>query len=211
MRVGPRAASACPRSEAATLSASASASIARASSTPPMIGRLVQAADFQRLLATPPRGRSAHFLLHHLAAEPTRPAWRAPASTAVTKSTSDTQAQTAPAPAEDARQTPASHADSRLTTGSAPKLSSSVDNFLFGCWLGCVVPKRHARRSVTRSMLKRQMRAAAQRHEGGLAQGLWLVRLRQGFPVAQFPSADSDALRAAARTELDRLFGQAAA
>jgi len=72
------------------------------------------------------------------------------------------------------------------------------------------VPKRHARRSVTRSMLKRQMRAAAQRHEGGLAQGLWLVRLRQGFPVAQFPSADSDALRAAACTELDRLFGQAA-
>jgi ribonuclease P protein component len=60
-------------------------------------------------------------------------------------------------------------------------------------------------------MLKRQMRAAAQRHEAGLAQGLWLVRLRQGFPVAQYPSADSQALRDAARAELDRLFGQAAA
>jgi hypothetical protein len=60
-------------------------------------------------------------------------------------------------------------------------------------------------------MLKRQMRAAAQRHEGGLAHGLWLVRLRQGFSVAQFHSADSIALRSVARAELDRLFGQVAA
>ena len=60
-------------------------------------------------------------------------------------------------------------------------------------------------------MLKRQMRAAAQRVEATLPQGLWLVRLRQGYPVAQFPSADSAALRTAARAELDRLFRQAAA
>lgn len=72
-----------------------------------------------------------------------------------------------------------------------------------------MVPKRHARRAVTRSLLKRQMRSAAQRHESSLAPGLWLVRLRQGFPVAQFPSADSQALREAARAELDRLFAQA--
>jgi ribonuclease P protein component len=98
-----------------------------------------------------------------------------------------------------------------LSTGVEPKLSSPVDNFGTERWLGCVVPKRHARRAVTRSMLKRQMRAAAQRYEAGLAHGMWLVRLRQGFPVAQFPSADSKALRDAARTELDRLFGLAAA
>lgn len=73
-------------------------------------------------------------------------------------------------------------------------------------WLGCVVPKRHARRAVTRSVLKRQIRAAVERYEHGLEAGLWLVRLRQPFAPAQFPSADSEALRAAARGELDRLF-----
>jgi large subunit ribosomal protein L34 len=39
----------------------------------PMIGRLVQSADFQRLLATPLRSRSAHFAVHHLR-RPSRPA-----------------------------------------------------------------------------------------------------------------------------------------
>ena len=142
-----------------------------------MIGRLVQAADFQRLLASPPLKRSAHFFVHHVAGVP---------------------------------------ADSRppryreLSTGDEPKLSAPVDKLLSSRWLGCVVPKRHARRAVTRSLLKRQMRSAAQRHESSLAPGLWLVRMRQGFPVAQFPSADSQALRDAARDELDRLFAQAA-
>jgi ribonuclease P protein component len=98
-----------------------------------------------------------------------------------------------------------------LSTDREQKLSKAVDNFPAGRWLGCVAPKRHARRAVTRNVLKRQMRAAAQRHEAGLAQGLWLVRLRQGFPVAQFPSADSDKLRTAARSELERLFGQLSA
>lgn len=206
MRAVPRAASAFPRSETDAASARASISAARApilSSS--MIGRLLQAADFQRLLATPPRGRSAHFLLHHLVAEPTRPVWRPRAACVVAPA----EGASAQAPGEAAL--PQSGAESKLSTGVEPKLSSSVDNFGTERWLGCVVPKRHARRAVTRSMLKRQMRAAAQRHEAGLAHGMWLVRLRQGFPVAQFPSADSKALRDAARTELDRLFGQAAA
>jgi len=69
-----------------------------------------------------------------------------------------------------------------------------------------VVPKRHARRAVTRSLLKRQVRGAFERHEAALPQGLWLVRLRQGFAVAEFPSARSAALQLAARTELDQLF-----
>ena len=38
--------------------------------------------------------------------------------------------------------------------------------------------------------------------------GLLAIR---SIPVAQFPAADSQALRDAARAELDRLFGQAAA
>ncbi len=75
---------------------------------------------------------------------------------------------------------------------------------------GAVVPKRHARRAVTRSLLKRQVYAALARRPG-LSGGLWVVRLRAPFDRAQFKSAASDALRAAARAELDRLLDDALA
>ena len=85
-----------------------------------------------------------------------------------------------------------------------------MDDLPTGHWFGAVVPKRHARRSVTRSLLKRQVRAAVLRHAGRLAPGLWLVRLRAPFAPAQFPSAASDALRDAARSELEQLLQRAA-
>ncbi len=78
-------------------------------------------------------------------------------------------------------------------------------------WLGLVIPKRHARRSVTRSLLKRQIRVAARAHESGLAAGLWVVRLRSGFDRQAFPSAASAALACAAREELAALFERASA
>lgn len=79
-------------------------------------------------------------------------------------------------------------------------------------WLGCIVPKRHARRAVTRNMLRRQARAAMQRHAELLRPGLWLIRLRQPFArSAGFVSADSPALRMAAMSELDRLLSRVAA
>jgi ribonuclease P protein component len=71
--------------------------------------------------------------------------------------------------------------------------------------VGVLVPKRHARRSVTRSLLKREMRAGVARRAHRLAPGLWLVRLRAPFDPALFPSAASAALREAARAELDKL------
>jgi ribonuclease P protein component len=77
-------------------------------------------------------------------------------------------------------------------------------------WVGCVVPKRHARRAVTRNLLKRQMRAALSRHAAALQPGMWLVRLRCPFVKAAFPSAASAALSSAAREELDRLLIRAA-
>ena len=146
-----------------------------------MIGRLVQAADFQRLLAVSPRQRSTHFVVHYVRGEPVRPHKPVPKQ---------------PAP--------------ELSTDTARILSLPVDKSPEGRWLGCVVPKRHAKRSVTRTTLKRQIRAAADRHEAALPTGLWLVRLRQPFAVRDFPSADSPALRAAARAELDALFARAA-
>jgi ribonuclease P protein component len=98
-----------------------------------------------------------------------------------------------------------------LSTGDAPKLTDSVDNSVSGFWLGQVVPKRHAARSVTRNMLRRQVRAAMERHVSRLRPGLWLVRLRQPFPKVAFVSADSTLLRRATSAELDRLFQRAAA
>ena len=80
-----------------------------------------------------------------------------------------------------------------------------------GYWLGLVVPKRHAKRSVTRSLLKRQIWAAFARHSTLLPAGLWLVRLRVGFPLSTFVSARSDALAACVRDELDRLLDRAVA
>ncbi|CAN5916369.1 hypothetical protein BH11PSE8_BH11PSE8_23900 [soil metagenome] len=72
------------------------------------------------------------------------------------------------------------------------------------------MPKRHARRSVTRSLLKRQIRAAVTGQAAALAGGLWVVRLRAPFDKAAFPSAASGALQHAARTELEQLMARAA-
>lgn len=85
-----------------------------------------------------------------------------------------------------------------------------MDDLPAPAWLGCVVPKRHARRAVTRNLLKRQMRGAFERHAGRLGGGLWLLRLRAPFSPAQFASARSLALAGAARGELDDMLDQVA-
>jgi len=72
------------------------------------------------------------------------------------------------------------------------------------------VPKRHARKAATRNLLRRQIRAAMDRHHPGLAHGLWLVRLRAPFDIRSYRSAASRALRVAARDELDALLTRAA-
>jgi ribonuclease P protein component len=77
-------------------------------------------------------------------------------------------------------------------------------------WLGAVVPKRHARRSVTRTLLKRQIRTLVTGHADALARGLWVIRLRAPFDRSVFPSAASDALKCAARDELEQLLVAAA-
>ena len=146
-----------------------------------MVGRLVHTADFERVLATPPRSRSAHFAVHHVASGPAPP--KRPKPKALTAG---------------------------LSTGPEKLLPYVVDNSPKEHWLGSVVPKRHAKRSVTRTLLKRQIRAAMSRHQAALAPGLWLVRLRAPFLREQFPSAASRALRASACDELERLFVRAA-
>ncbi len=97
--------------------------------------------------------------------------------------------------------------DDRRPPGRVPSQQDAPDRV----WLGTVVPKRHARRAVTRNLIKRQIRGAAQRQALAakpLAPGLWIVRLRSPFDRAVFASGACAALRDAARRELDTLLSQ---
>ena len=147
-----------------------------------VIGRIVRSADFERVLRAPTRARSFHFAVHHLADRPSRPA----------KAALVPELSTAGAPLEGVA------VDDSLQTATSPRL-----------WFGAVVPKRHARRSVTRTLLKRQIRAAVAR-QGELDAGLWVIRLRAPFAREQFASAASSALGTAARQELDAVLAAAA-
>lgn len=160
------------------------------------VGRLVRPADFERVLAAPVRLRSAHFALHHVADRPlpARPA-----------------RQSAP---PDACPPDTASLSTELSTGLRPQGAEDVDDCSvaspLGCWLGLVVPKRHARRAVTRTLLKRQIRQAVAAWSARLEAGVWVVRQRAPFDPARFPSAASQALKAAARDELAALLARAA-
>ena len=146
-----------------------------------MLGHLVHKADFERLLSTRSRTRSAHFALHHVNTGPSAPA--KPVSKAPTTELSTEVEQLAP---------------------------QAVDDLPTAVWFGCVVPKRHAKRAVTRNLIRRQIREAFVRHEPRLPRGLWMLRLVGGFAPAQFVSARSEALAMAARAEIDTLMARVA-
>lgn len=152
------------------------------------VGRLLQASDFEKVLARAAIKSSRHFALHALRREPA-------------------QCQ------HPERRT----ADNNLSTAGAHISPPSVDRFESAGpntgaqgpshWLGLVVPKRHARRAVTRTLLKRQIREGVGRHAESLPPGLLVVRLRSPFDKRVYPSATSTALRDEVRAELEQLFG----
>lgn len=78
-------------------------------------------------------------------------------------------------------------------------------------WLGPLVPKRWARRAVTRNAIRRQIYAVAQHFTALLPAAAYVVRLRAAFDRTQFPSAASLALKRAVRAELEQLFTRALA
>ena len=78
-----------------------------------------------------------------------------------------------------------------------------------GVWLGAMVPKRWAKRAVTRNAIKRQVYTVGGEFELSLARAAHVVRLRASFDRSRFVSASSDALKAAVRQELLHLFGKA--
>ena len=123
--------------------------------------------------------------------------------------------------------TPTQMAESaKLSTGEGAGTDALVDDLaadisssdLSGgqlTWrLGLVLPKKQAKRSVTRSLMRHQAREALRRYAPAvIAQGRygaevdgWVLRLRAPFDRQQFPSAASEALKVAVRQELDELW-----
>ncbi len=78
-----------------------------------------------------------------------------------------------------------------------------------GAWIGVLLPKRWARRAVTRNAIRRQIYAVC----GPAAQlpcAAHVVRLRSAFDPKLFVSATSLALKRAVRAELEQLVARAA-
>jgi ribonuclease P protein component len=149
-----------------------------------MLGRMLRSADFEVVLGSPARVRSAHFAAHYVQQPPSQLKRRCWSVWNHELSTDDPEGFTQP-----------------VDDNAQPTLDR--------CWYGAVVPKRHARKATTRNLLKRQIREAMRRHQEQLPYGLWLVRLRVPFDARQFRSAGSRLLSAAARDELDRLLARA--
>ena len=164
-----------------------------------MIHPLLRSADFVRVLRVRTQASSVHFAVHHLATVPSVP--QPPLSRAA-KALASPDLSTGAGKREPATQ---------VGVLVAPVVGVINDQLPENAiWFGAVVPKRHAKRSVTRSLLKRQIRNVVARHGETLACGLWVIRLRAPFDRKVFTSAASDQLKCAAREELDLLLASAA-
>ena len=95
------------------------------------------------------------------------------------------------------------------SSAEAVPQSSLACPVALGGWIGAIVPKRLAKRAVTRNTIKRQIFCASANAEPALPAVAHVVRLRSGFDKAQFVSASSEKLKAALRQELQQLFTKA--
>ncbi|MBS7350359.1 MAG: ribonuclease P protein component [Comamonas sp.] len=152
--------------------------------------RLKTRAQFQAVMAGGICSRTPHFVLHRLALN---------ASTAAANPAAPHQAQHTTGPVN----TQALFVVSGNKTGNQHLAASWR-------WLGPLVPKRWARRSVTRHLLRRQIYAVGADFAPRLpANTAYVVRLRSEFSRKQFISASSEPLRLAIRAELQHLFAYA--
>lgn len=149
--------------------------------------------------------RTAHFALHRLALDAPQESTRRPDS-ARTESRGPlplaTAAPRSKGPASEGRLSIAAKGPG--TAG--PKALFPVREL----WIGALIPKRWAKRAVTRNTIKRQIYTVSQTFEPSLPAAAHVVRLRAGFDRAQFLSATSDVLKQAVRAELQELFARAA-
>jgi ribonuclease P protein component len=72
--------------------------------------------------------------------------------------------------------------------------------------IGAMIPKRWAKRAVTRNLIKRQIYNMAQRYGAMLAPQAHVVRMRASFDTKKFKSASSAQLKQLVRTEMEELF-----
>ncbi len=143
--------------------------------------RLKTRPQFQSAMAGGTVSRTAHFALHRLVLD---------ADGSAAAGLADAVAPTGP--------------------GSLPHTQGPQALFVVqGVWLGAMVPKRWARRAVTRNTIKRQIYTVGATFEARLPQAAHVVRLRSAFDRKQFVSATSDQLKQAVRAELLQLFGYA--
>jgi len=92
-----------------------------------------------------------------------------------------------------------------LDAESSAQLFASDD-----VWLGAMVPKRWARRAVTRNAIKRQIYSVSALPHAGLPRAAHVVRLKAAFDRKEFVSASSERLKRAVRAELELLLERAA-
>jgi ribonuclease P protein component len=69
-------------------------------------------------------------------------------------------------------------------------------------WMGAMVPKRWAKRAVTRNAIKRQIYTVSAVFSPQHRQAAFVVRLRRDFSRKVYLSASSDQLKQVVRTEL---------
>ena len=69
-------------------------------------------------------------------------------------------------------------------------------------WLGAMVPKRWAKRAVTRNAIKRQIYTVSADFSHQYPQAAFVVRLRRDFSRKEFISASSEPLKQAVRAEI---------
>lgn len=158
----------------------------------PPVRVITNAEDFQRALGKPWLAKTPHFAVHH---HPQGVVRRVPNTAKLDLSSAPERPNGQPV-------------DNSLEN----PVDNPVDGSMETAWAGYVVPKRHAKRAVTRNLLRRQMRQVLLEQQAslpGLAAGLWVLRLRQGFDRTAFPSAASTPLRQQARRELQTLMSSA--
>jgi ribonuclease P protein component len=151
------------------------------------VQRLKTRAQFEAAMAGGTVSRTPHFVLHRAALPAPSAPSEAPAST--------TGATGAGAVSEAGR--PAARARVLFPPGDEP-------------WVGAVLPKRWAKRAVTRNGIRRQIYNVSASFEPRLPASAHVVRLRMEFARKDFPSAWSEALKIAVRGELQQLFEKVA-
>ena len=134
--------------------------------------RLKTRAQFQAVLAGETIARSEHFALHHS---------RLPSGG------QDVAGKVAPAVVA-----------KTMAVGAKQQPLFPV----FDLWMGAMVPKRWAKRAVTRNAIKRQIYTVSADFSPKQRQAAFVVRLRRDFSRKVYLSASSDVLKQAVRSEL---------